>query len=143
VTQTPEKILYTAVATSTGGRRGHVSSSDGNLEAALTAPKETGGPGTGTNPEQLFAAGYSACFNSALSMTAKKIGVDAKGSRVTAEVGFGPVAGSYGLTVELLVSIPDASLEQIREAAEAAHGVCPYSRAISGNVPVTLTPIAV
>ena len=143
MTQTPEKILYTAVATSTGGRRGHVSSSDGALEADLTAPKETGGPGTGTNPEQLFAAGYSACFNSALSMTAKKIGVDAKGSQVTAEVGFGPVAGSYGLTVELLVSIPGASLEQIRAAAEAAHQVCPYSRAISGNVPVTLTPVAV
>jgi Ohr subfamily peroxiredoxin len=144
VTSTPEKILYTAAATSTGGRRGHVSSSDGVLEADLTAPKETGGPGTGTNPEQLFAAGYSACFNSALSITARKIGVDAKGSQVTAEVGFGPDAdGGYALTVELLISIPGASFDQIREAAEAAHQVCPYCRAIRGNVPVKLTPVVI
>ena len=144
VTSIPEKILYTAVATSTGGRRGHVSSSDGVLEADLTPPKESGGLGAGTNPEQLFAAGYSACFNSALSMTARKIGVDAKGSQVTAQVGLGPDAdGGYALTIELLISIPGANLDQIRQAAEAAHRVCPYSRAIRGNVPVTLTPVAI
>lgn len=142
MTQTPDKIVYTAVATSTGGRDGRATSTDGILDVSLTAPKETGGPGTGTNPEQLFAAGYSACFNSALAMVAKKAGMDAKGSEVTAEVGFGPEGDSFALAVELKVSIPGLELDQIKELAEGAHQVCPYSKATRGNVPVTLTPVA-
>jgi osmotically inducible protein OsmC len=141
MTQTPDKILYTAVATSTGGRQGRAISSDGILDVSLTAPKEVGGPGTGTNPEQLFAAGYSACFNSALAMLAKKSGVKADGSQVTANVGFGPGGNGYVLTVELEVSIPGVELAQVQELAEAAHQVCPYSQATRGNVPVTLTAI--
>jgi Ohr subfamily peroxiredoxin len=142
MTVTPEKIIYTAVATSTGGRDGRAVSSDGNLDLSLTAPKETGGPGTGTNPEQLFAAGYSACFNSALGMLARRAKVDAEGSQVTANVGFGPAQGGYALAVELEVSIPGLELAQVQELAEQAHQVCPYSNATRGNVPVTITAVA-
>ncbi len=143
MTTTPDKIVYTAVATSTGGRAGRAVSSDGILDISLTAPKETGGPGTGTNPEQLFAAGYSACFNSALGSIAKRGGVDATGSTVTAEVGFGPEGDSFALAVELKIGIPGVDLDKVREFAEAAHQVCPYSKATRGNVPVTLTPVQV
>jgi osmotically inducible protein OsmC len=141
VTQTPTKIVYTASATTTGGRRGRAVSSDGILDVTLTAPKETGGPGTGTNPEQLFAAGYSACFNSALMMVAKKAGVDANAAEVTADIGFGPEGDSYALTVELKVLIPGVPLAQVQELAEGAHQVCPYSKATRGNVPVTITAV--
>jgi Ohr subfamily peroxiredoxin len=142
MTQTPTKILYTAVATSTGGRGGHATSSDGVLDVSLTAPKELGGPGTGTNPEQLFAAGYSACFNSALALVAKKAGVDAAGSQVTAHIGFGPEGDGYALAAELEVSIPGVELAQVQELAEAAHQVCPYSKATRGNVPVKVTAVS-
>ena len=138
MTQTPDKIIYTAVATSTGGRQGRATSSDGVLDVSLTAPKELGGPGTGTNPEQLFAAGYSACFNSALAMIAKRAGVKADGSQVTANVGFGPLGSSYALSVELEVSIPGVELAKVQELAEAAHQVCPYSNATRGNIDVTI-----
>ena len=91
MTNVPDKIVYTAVATSVGGRRGgRATTSDGQLDLRLTAPKELGGPGTGTNPEQLFAAGYAACFNSAVLRFAKEAGVDAQEAWVTANVGFGP-----------------------------------------------------
>jgi osmotically inducible protein OsmC len=142
MTQTPDKIIYTAVATSTGGRQGRATSSDGELDVSLTAPKELGGPGTGTNPEQLFAAGYSACFNSALARVAKGAGLKADGSQVTANVGFGPRGDGYALSVELEVSIPGVELAKVQELTEAAHQVCPYSNATRGNVPVTLTAIA-
>ncbi len=139
MTVTPDKIIYTASATSTGGRGGRATSSDGNLDVSLTAPKEMGGPGTGTNPEQLFAAGYSACFNSALAGVAKQAGVDVTGSQVTAVVGFGPAGAGYGLAVELEVSIPGLDAAQAEELGEAAHQVCPYSNATRGNIPVTIT----
>ncbi len=142
MTVTPDKILYTASATSTGGRDGRAVSSDGLLDVSLTAAKELGGPGTGTNPEQLFAAGYSACFNSALNGVGKKAGLETKGSQVTAEVGFGPGGTGYALAVELKVSIPGLELEQVRQLAEDAHQVCPYSNATRGNVPVTLTAVS-
>jgi osmotically inducible protein OsmC len=142
MTQTPSTIVYTAVATSTGGRGGRAVSSDGILDVSLTAPKELGGPGTGTNPEQLFAAGYSACFNSALAMVAKKAGVDASGAEVTANIGFGPEGGGYALTAELEVRIPGIELAQAQDLAEGAHQVCPYSRATRGNVPVKVTALA-
>ena len=142
MTQTPSKIVYTASATVQGGRQGHATSSDGVLDLDLTAPKETGGPGTGTNPEQLFAVGYSACFNGALMMVAKKAGVDASDAQVTANIGFGPEGDSFAITADLEVSIPGVALEQAQELTEAAHQVCPYSKATRGNVPVTVRAVA-
>ncbi|SEQ15178.1 organic hydroperoxide resistance protein [Microlunatus flavus] len=142
MTTTPEKILYTAVATTTGGRRGgHARSSDGLLEVDLNAPKELGGPGTGTNPEQLFAAGYSACFNSAFLAVAKQAGVKADDAHVSAKVGFGPAGQGYALTVDLEVAVAGLELAQVQELAEAAHQVCPYSNAVRGNVPTTVTAV--
>jgi Ohr subfamily peroxiredoxin len=143
MTTTPEKIIYTASATTVGGRRGgRATSSDAILDLDLTAPEETGGPGTGTNPEQLFAAGYSACFNGAFLAVAKKAGVPADEAHVTAHVGFGPVGHGYALTVDLEVAVPGLELAQVQELADHAHHVCPYSNAIRGNVPATVTAVA-
>ena len=142
MTTTPDTIIYTAAATTVGGRRGgHARSSDGLLEVDLNAPKELGGPGTGTNPEQLFAAGYSACFNSAFVGVAKQAGVKADEAHVTAKVGFGPAGQGYALTVDLEVSVAGLDLAQVQELAEKAHQVCPYSNAIRGNVPTTVTAV--
>jgi Ohr subfamily peroxiredoxin len=142
MTQIPTKIVYTASATTTGGRRGRAVSSDGHLDVTLTAPKELGGPGTGTNPEQLFAAGYSACFNSAIMGVAKKLGVDATKAEVTVDVGFGPEGDSYAITADLEVAIPGVELATVQQIADAAHQICPYSKATRGNVPVTVRAIA-
>jgi len=125
------------------GPSGRAISSDGIIDLSLTAPKELGGPGTGTNPEQLFAAGYSACFNGALAMVAKQAGVDASGAEVTALIGFGPEGDGYAITTELEVHIPGVELAQAQQLAEAAHQVCPYSKATRGNVPVKVTAIKV
>lgn len=141
MTQTPEKIVYTARATATGGRQGRSTSDDGVLDVDLTSPKETGGPGTGTNPEQLFAAGYSACFQGALGLVAKKQDVDVSDSKVTAEVGFGPEGDSFAITVDLLVAVPGVDLAQAQQLADAAHQLCPYSKATQGNVPVTVKAV--
>ena len=143
MTQTPDKIIYTASATTSGGRQGHTASSDGVLDLDLTAPKELGGSGLGTNPEQLFAAGYSACFNGALMMVAKKSGVDASAAQVTVHIGFGPEGDSYAITADLEVAVPGLELAQVQQLADAAHQVCPYSRATRGNVPVTVLAVAV
>lgn len=135
----PDKVLYTAEATSTGdGRNGHVTSSDGRLDFDLAMPPEFGGSGDGTNPEQLFAAGYAACFHSALRSVARKAGVAPADSTVTAQVGVGPEGEVYGLVVTLIVHIPELDREKARELAEAAHQTCPYSRATRGNVSVEL-----
>jgi lipoyl-dependent peroxiredoxin len=135
----PDKILYTAVATSTGdGRGGHVVSSDHRLDLDLAFPVELGGSGHGTNPEQLFAAGYAACFHSALRGLARQAGVDPGDSTVTAEVGVGPDGDLFGLVVTLIIDIPGADREKTRELAEAAHQRCPYSRATRGNISVEL-----
>jgi osmotically inducible protein OsmC len=135
----PDKVLYTAKATSTGdGRNGHVVSSDQRLDLDLALPPEMGGSGNGTNPEQLFAAGYSACFHSALRIVARRARVDPGDSTVSAEVGIGPEGEAFGLVVTLIVSIPGLEREQARELAEAAHQVCPYSRATRGNISVEL-----
>jgi len=142
MTQTPDKIVYTASATTSGGRSGHAVSSDGILDLDLTAPKETGGPGTGTNPEQLFAAGYSACFNGALMLVAKKARVDAAAAQVTVHIGFGPEGDSYAITADIEVAVPGLELAQVQELADAAHQVCPYSKATRGNVPVTVKAVA-
>jgi lipoyl-dependent peroxiredoxin len=135
----PDKILYTAEALSTGdGRSGHVTSSDDRLDLDLAVPVEMGGSGEGTNPEQLFAAGYSACFHSALRITGRRAKADVDGSTVTARVGIGPDGPGFGLAVTLLVHLPNVPAETAREITEAAHKVCPYSRATAGNITVDL-----
>ena len=135
----PDQVLYTAKATSTGdGRNGHVVSSDQRLDLDLALPLEMGGSGDGTNPEQLFAAGYSACFHSALRIVARRARVDPSDSTVSAEVGIGHEGEAFGLVVTLIISIPGLEREQARELAEAAHQVCPYSRATRGNISVEL-----
>lgn len=135
----PDKVLYTAEATSTGdGRNGHVRSSDGRVDLDLAMPPEMGGTGDGTNPEQLFAAGYAACFHSALRLVARREKVSAGESTVTGQVGIGPEGDTYGLVVTLVIHIPGVERERARELAEAAHQVCPYSRATRGNISVEL-----
>src|SRR6266496_2704545 len=135
----PDKVLYTAEAISTGdGRSGHVVSSDHRFYFNLAAPTEMGGDGNGTNPEQLFAAGYSACFHSALRIVARQAKVDPGESTVTAQVGIGPEDGAFGLVVTLIIHIPGLDRERTRELAEAAHQVRPYSRATRGNISVEL-----
>ncbi len=135
------KVLYTAEATATGeGRDGKVRSSDGLIDTALAVPVEMGGAGGATNPEQLFAAGYSACFHSALRLVGRRAQVDVEGSSVTARVGIGPTGtGGYGLTVELAVALPGVDRETAGQLVAKAHEVCPYSNATRGNVDVTLT----
>ena len=135
-----EKVLYTAHATTTGGREGTSRSSDGALEVRLSTPKELGGAGgTGTNPEQLFAVGYSACFLGALKAVAgkQKLSLPADSS-ISADVGIGPIATGFGIQVALNVSLPGMELEAARKLVEAAHKVCPYSNATRGNIDVAL-----
>ena len=131
--------LYTAIATASG-RDGRAVSSDKKLDVTLARPKEMGGDGAGTNPEQLFAAGYSACFASALGLVAGKEKVDISDAAVTAEVGLNANgSGGFALSVTLRVELPeDVPAEKGRELVEAAHQVCPYSNATRGNIPVEL-----
>jgi lipoyl-dependent peroxiredoxin len=131
--------LYTARATATGGRAGHAVSDDGILDLDLRPPKEMGGPGGATNPEQLFAAGYAACFQSALGVVGRRDGTDTGQSTVEADVTIGPIAGgAYGLAVTIRVTIPGVDPAKARALAEAAHQVCPYSNATRGNIDVNL-----
>lgn len=135
----PTKIRYTAEASVTGGRAGHAETSDGTVKVDLSPPAEMGGDGSGTNPEQLFAAGYAACFQGALGAVARKAGVDVSDSTVTGKVGIGPNdAGGFGLAVELVVSVPGADTDTVRALTDEAHQVCPYSNATRGNIDVTL-----
>ena len=134
------KPLYTARATATGGRAGHAVSDDGVLDLDLKPPTEMGGPGGATNPEQLFAAGYAACFQSALAVVGRRQDVDTSGSTVEADVTIGTIpGGGYGLAVALRVSIPGTDADTTRALAEAAHQVCPYSNATRGNIDVTVS----
>ena len=131
--------LYTAHATATGeGRKGHVKSDDGFIDFELKMPRGLGGEGGATNPEQLFAAGYAACFHSALKLVARQQGADVSDSVVTAHVSIGKDDTSFGLAVTLDITLPNATADVAREAAHAAHQVCPYSKATRGNVEVTL-----
>jgi Ohr subfamily peroxiredoxin len=133
-------ILYTATAHATGdGRNGHAVTDDGVLDVVLATPKELGGAGGATNPEQLFAAGYAACFHSALRLVGKQQGLDVTGSEVSASVGLGTApSGGFGLAVELDVHLPALEQAVAQGLVEAAHQVCPYSNATRGNVEVTL-----
>ena len=135
-----EKILYTAHATSTGGREGSSKSDDGVLDVKLTTPKGLGGNGaTGTNPEQLFAAGYSACFLGAMKHVAsmQKIALPAETS-IAADVGIGPIPQGFNIQVALHVTIPGMDKAAAQKLVETAHQVCPYSNATRGNIDVTL-----
>jgi lipoyl-dependent peroxiredoxin len=140
VTTSLIKPLYTARATATGGRAGHASSDDGILDVDLRPPKEMGGPGGATNPEQLFAAGYAACFQSALGVVGRRQDVDTADSTVEADATIGTIpGGGYGLAVAITVIIPGVARETAQALAEAAHQVCPYSLATRDNIDVTVT----
>jgi Ohr subfamily peroxiredoxin len=135
------KTLYTAEATVEGGRQGHGRTSDDRLEVDLSVPEELGGTGgPGTNPEQLFAVGYAACFQSALLSVAAGQGLDASASTITARVGIGPTGhGGLGLTVALDLYAPQLARGDAEDLMARAHQRCPYSNATRGNVDVTLT----
>ncbi len=131
--------LYTAVATATGdGRDGKVRSSDGLLETAVATPAELGGAGGATNPEQLFAAGYAACFHSALRVVARRAKAELGETEVTAQVGIGRAGAGFGLAVTLEIALPGVPADAARQLVEAAHQVCPYSNATRGNIDVQL-----
>ena len=136
--KTPEKILYTARATAIGGRDGKVKSDDGIVDLAVTPPAGLGGKGGASNPEQLFAAGYAACFGSAVAHVARLKKVRTGPVEITAEVGIGPVGGGYGLAVKLLARLPELDRAAATELVDLAHQVCPYSNATRGNIPVTI-----
>lgn len=142
MTQKLDKVVYRAQATSTGGRDGTSSTPDGALNLKLAVPKEMGGNGQGVNPEQLFAAGYSACFIGAMKFVAgaQKIALPAD-TKIDATVGIGPIPQGFGIEVQLAITIPGME----RAAAEAlvarAHQVCPYSNATRGNIEVTLSVV--
>ncbi|TIH06404.1 organic hydroperoxide resistance protein [Pseudomonas leptonychotis] len=136
-----QTIAYRAYAEATGGRDGRAISSDGVLDVALTTPKELGGAGSqGTNPEQLFAAGYSACFIGAMKFVAgrDKLAIPTDAS-IEGVVGIGAIPNGFGIEVELRISLPGMDREQAQTLIEQAHIVCPYSNATRGNIDVTLT----
>ncbi|HVJ83967.1 MAG TPA: organic hydroperoxide resistance protein [Planctomycetia bacterium] len=138
-----EKILYTGHAKSTGGRDGRAVASDGAFDVKLAVPKEMGGGGAaGSNPEQLFAAGYSACFLGAIRYVAAKekktIPADAS---IEGAVSIGPLPGGFGLQVELKIDIPGMDRAEVQALVDKAHYVCPYSNATRGNIDVTLTVV--
>ncbi|MFD6274131.1 organic hydroperoxide resistance protein [Streptomyces sp. NPDC060209] len=133
-------VAYTAVATAENGRDGRVSTDDGKLDVVVNPPKEMGGSGAGTNPEQLFAAGYSACFQGALGVVARQEKADISGSTVTASVSIGKTeAGGFGLEVAISASIPNVDTATAQALIEKAHQVCPYSNATRGNIKVELS----
>ncbi|MEY3211087.1 MAG: hypothetical protein RIT28_1568 [Pseudomonadota bacterium] len=134
-----EKRLYTATATATGGRDGTVRTDDGALDLTIVPPKALGGRDVpGTNPEQLFAAGYSACFGSALAVVARMQKIQTGPVSITANVTLGTVGQGYGLAVELIAHLPNLPREQAEALVHAAHQVCPYSNATRGNIVVDL-----
>lgn len=136
-----ETVKYRATATATGGREGQGKSDDGRLDVKLSTPKELGGAGgDGTNPEQLFAVGYSACFLGAMKFVAgrDKLAIPAEVS-VTGSVGIGPIPTGFGLEVELQISLPGMDKAEAQTLVERAHLVCPYSNATRGNIDVRLT----
>jgi len=139
----PMKVLYTAEALATGdGRSGHTRSSDGLVDFDLALPPELGGPGGKTNPEELFAAGYAACFHNALKRVADRRKLGTEGSTVAARVGLGIIEGGvFNLQVQLDVHIPGVDAATAEELAEAAHKVCPYSNATRNNIEVVVRTV--
>jgi osmotically inducible protein OsmC len=140
---TLDKVLYTAHATATGGRQGTAKSSDGALEVSLATPKEMGGAGgNGTNPEQLFAAGYAACFLGAMKAVGGKIKVAVPAdTKIDSSVSFGPLANGavgYGIGVDMKIHLPGLDREAAEKLVHTAHQVCPYSNATRGNIAVNL-----
>ena len=137
-----EKVVYTAHAKATGGRDGHATSSDGILDVKLAVPKKMGGPGDGTNPEQLFAAGYSACFLGAMKFVANrdkfKITSDAY---IEGEVSTGPIQTGFGIAVTLNIHLEGLDQSEAQKLVDAAHIVCPYSNATRNNIDVSLNVI--
>lgn len=131
--------LYTTTATASAGRNGQVTTDDNMLDLALSYPKEMGGTGEATNPEQLFAAGYSACFSNAIIHVAREMKIKLTQAPVTAEVGIGPnTTGGFALTVALAVTL-ELDEEQAQQLVKTAHQVCPYSNAVKGNIDVKLS----
>jgi lipoyl-dependent peroxiredoxin len=133
--------IYTATAHSTGdGRNGHARSDDGFIDLDLRIPKEMGGSGGATNPDELFAAGYAACFHSALKLVAGQRKLDVDGTEVSASIGIGPLDnGGFGLNAALVIYAPKLDKATAQSLVEAAHQVCPYSNATRGNIDVTLS----
>ena len=136
-----DKVLYTAHATATGGRTGTAESSDGVLKVALSTPKELGGAGgPGTNPEQMFAAGYAACFIGAMKAVGAKMKLKVPDDvSISADVGIGPIPAGFGIQVAMRVSLPGVDRAQAEALVAAAHQVCPYSNATRGNIAVDIT----
>ncbi|NNM52047.1 MAG: organic hydroperoxide resistance protein [Pseudomonadales bacterium] len=137
------QILYKTQATATGGRQGQVRTADGVLDMRLALPRELGGPGHAhSNPEQLFAAGFAACFDNALTHVASQRKLRLQGTVVTAHIGLGSLEqGGFGLTARLDIHIPGVSTSEAQELIEATEKVCPYTNAIRGNVPLELVLI--
>ena len=132
--------LYTAVATATGdGRNGEARTDDGQLVVDLAVPKEMGGAGGATNPEQLFALGYSACFGGAMALAAKEKKIALSNVSITAKVSIGKQGGGFGLAVELIGHLPDVPQQDAQALMEATHQICPYSKATRNNIEVKLT----
>ena len=137
-----EKAVYTARAKATGGRDGRATSDDQILDVKLAVPKEMGGPGGGTNPEQLFAAGYSACFLGAMKFVANRDKINiSKDAYIEGEVGIGPIPTGFGIEVTLNVHLPAMDADEAEKLVAAAHIVCPYSNATRGNIDVNFNII--
>ncbi len=135
-----DKVIYTAKAHTTGGRDGRSVTDDNLLDVKLSVPKAMGGAGAGTNPEQLFAAGYSACFMGALKHVAgmKKVAVPADAS-IDASIDIGPIPAGFGIAAKLVISLPGLDRAVAQDLVDTAHQVCPYSNATRGNIEVELT----
>ena len=137
---TLDKVLYADTATATGGRTGSATSSDGALSVNLSTPRELGGGGEGANPEQLFAAGYSACFIGAMKAVGPSLKIIVPDDvSITSEVGIGPIAEGFGVQVGIHISLPGLERDNAETLVAAAHKVCPYSNATRGNISVTLS----
>jgi len=140
----PSEIVYTAVANVTGGRTGEAYSTEPDMHLSMRSPKPMGGDGDGTNPEQLFAMGYGACFQGALGLAAKEArisGMKVSKSKVRTHVSFGPEGESFAIAVKIEVGIPDMELDEVQKLAERTHELCPYSKATRGNVPVEIVAV--
>lgn len=140
----PSEIVYTAVANVTGGRTGEAYSTEPDMHLSMRPPKSMGGQGDGTNPEQLFAMGWGACFQGALALAAKEMrmsGLKVAKSKVRTHVSFGPEGDSFALAAKIEVAIPGFTLDEVQKLADRTHELCPYSKATRGNVPVEVVAV--